>query len=290
MEDGKLQWHPAFAAALRIELEDEMEKLDIKDEYTLSKKPMQIDVLVVKKEKKEPIRKNIGRIFRTYNIIEYKAPDDYVSINDFYKVLGYTCFYQSDTEQVMKINPDELTITFVCSHFPQKMVAHLQNRYRVRLEKQENGIYYINNSYFPMQIVIVNQLSKEENYWLQSLRNDLKPGEEIRELVKNYEKKKKSGLHQAVMNLIVRANWEKMEEEKKMCEALMELFSEELKESENRGIETGIRRGIQTGIRNLIETCFEIGLPEGKTRNKLMEKYELTQETAEAYMEKYWNK
>ena len=157
-----------------------------------------------------------------------------------------------------------------------------------------------------MQIVIVNQLPKEENYWLQSLRNNLKSGEEIRELVKNYEKKKKSGLHQAVMDLIVRANWEKMEEEKKMCEALMELFSEELKESENRGIEagiqrgietgiqrgieTGIQRGIQTGIRNLIETCYEIGLPEGKTRSKLMEKYELPEETAEAYMEKYWNK
>lgn len=145
MEDGKLQWHPAFAAALRIELEDEMEKLDIQDEYTLSKKPMQIDVLVVKKEKKEPIRKNIGRIFRTYNIIEYKAPDDYVSVNDFYKVLGYTCFYQSDTEQIMQINPNELTMTFVCSHFPKKMVAHLQNRYGAGVEKQGKGIYYINN-------------------------------------------------------------------------------------------------------------------------------------------------
>lgn len=58
----KLQWHPAFAAVLRIELEDEMKNLDIKDEYMLSKKPMQIDVLVVEKEKKEPLKKNIGRI------------------------------------------------------------------------------------------------------------------------------------------------------------------------------------------------------------------------------------
>lgn len=70
MEDGKLQWHPAFAAVLRIELEDEMKNLDIKEEYMLSKKPMQIDILVMKKERKEPIKKNIGRIFRTYNIID----------------------------------------------------------------------------------------------------------------------------------------------------------------------------------------------------------------------------
>ncbi len=37
------------------------------------------------------LNKSVGdRIFRTYNIIEYKSPDDYLSINDFYKVYGYT--------------------------------------------------------------------------------------------------------------------------------------------------------------------------------------------------------
>lgn len=86
MEQGKLQWHPAFSAALRIELEEELEILDIVDEYQLSKKPLQMDILIVKKRKDIPVKKNIGRIFRKYNIIEYKAPDDYLSINDFYKV------------------------------------------------------------------------------------------------------------------------------------------------------------------------------------------------------------
>ena len=36
---------------------------------------MQIDVLV-KNEKHVKLRKNIGRIFRQYNIIEYKSPED----------------------------------------------------------------------------------------------------------------------------------------------------------------------------------------------------------------------
>ncbi len=37
------------------------------------------------------LNKSVGdRIFRTYNIIEYKSPDDYLSINDFCKVYGYT--------------------------------------------------------------------------------------------------------------------------------------------------------------------------------------------------------
>ena len=34
------------------------------------------------------------------------------------------------------------------------------------------------------------------------------------------------------MNLIERANWKQMEEEKRMCDALNELFAEELKEAD----------------------------------------------------------
>ena len=46
----KLQWHPAFAAALRIELEEELSRLDIREEFQLTKKPLQMDVLIVRKE------------------------------------------------------------------------------------------------------------------------------------------------------------------------------------------------------------------------------------------------
>ena len=43
----------------------------------------------------------------------FYTSDDYLSINDFYKVYGYTCFYQSDTESVLEILPTELTVTIV---------------------------------------------------------------------------------------------------------------------------------------------------------------------------------
>ena len=55
--DGKLQWHPAFDAALHIELEENLDILDIQTEHLLSKKPMQIDVLIVKKESEQKIKK-----------------------------------------------------------------------------------------------------------------------------------------------------------------------------------------------------------------------------------------
>ena len=247
MTDGKLQWHPGFSAALRVELEEELDELCIEDEHMLSKKPMQIDVLIVKKKGKQPIRKNIGRIFRKHNIIEYKSPEDYLSVNDFYKVYGYTCFYQSETKRVKEIPPEEITITFICNHYPQKLLEHLKNFKGIEDNKQEAGIYYILGDSFPIQLVIVKELSKEENYWLQNLRCNLKTGEEIQEVVRRYEQVKHKAYYSEVMNLIVRANQKQMEEEKNMCEALNELFAEELKEADLRGRKEGRKEGRNVG-------------------------------------------
>ena len=248
MTDGRLQWHPGFSAALRVELEEELDELCIEDEHMLSKKPMQIDVLVVKKKGEQPIRKNIGRIFRKHNIIEYKSPEDYLSINDFYKVYGYTCFYQSETKRVKEIPPEEITITFICNHYPQKLLEHLKKFKGIEVKKQEAGIYYLSGDSFPIQLVIVKELSKEENYWLQNLRCNLKTGEEIQEVVRRYEQVKHKAYYSEVMNLIVRANQKQMEEEKNMCEALNELFAEELKEADLRGRKEGRREGRREGI------------------------------------------
>ena len=70
------------------------------------------------------------------------------------------------------------------------------------------------------------QLQSEEN-----LRTDLEGSEEINELVRRYEERKSSHYYQAVMDLIVRANKEKIEEERYMCEALHELFAEDVEKA-----------------------------------------------------------
>ena len=39
----KLQWHPAFCSALRLELLEDAENLEFTDEFQLTEKPLQID-------------------------------------------------------------------------------------------------------------------------------------------------------------------------------------------------------------------------------------------------------
>ena len=269
MTDGRLQWHSGFSAALRVELEDELDELCIEDEHMLSKKPMQIDVLVVKKKGEQPIRKNIGRIFRKHNIIEYKSPEDYLSINDFYKVYVYTCFYQSETKRVKDIPPEEITMTFICNHYPQKLLEHLKKFKGIEVEKQEAGLYYLLGDSFPIQLVIVKELSKEENYWLQNLRCNLKTGEEIQEVVRRYEQVKHKAYYSDVMNLIVRANQKQMEEEKNMCEALNELFAEELKEADLRGRKEGRKEGRSVGQIEKLKELVQKKLAKNQSIEKI---------------------
>lgn len=269
MTDGRLQWYSGFSAALRVELEDELDELCIEDEHMLSKKPMQIDVLVVKKKGEQPIRKNIGRIFRKHNIIEYKSPEDYLSINDFYKVYGYTCFYQSETKRVKDIPPEEITMTFICNHYPQKLFEHLKKFKGIEVEKQEAGLYYLLGDSFPIQLVIVKELSKEENYWLQNLRCNLKTGEEIQEVVRRYEQVKHKAYYSDVMNLIVRANQKQMEEEKNMCEALNELFAEELKEADLRGRKEGRKEGRSVGQIEKLKELVQKKLAKNQSIEKI---------------------
>lgn len=237
-----LQWHPAFYAGIQIELEGEAENLIFENEHQLGTKPKEIDVLIIKKNPAVQIQKNIGQIFRKHNIIEYKSPEDYVSIDDFYRTYGYACFYKADRGREDAVIIDEITITFVCYHFPQKLINHLQTERNYSMIRTEKGIYHIKGDKIPIQLVIVPKLSAEENLWLKSLTDDLREEQIRTELLPAYRGHKDSHLYQSVMDMIVRANREKFEEVKDMCKALEELMQEELEEMKESGKQEGESR------------------------------------------------
>lgn len=228
-----LQWHPAFFASIQIELAEEADKLIFENEHQLGTKPKEIDVLIIKKNSKEKIQKNLGRIFRTHNIVEYKSPDDYLNIDDFYKVYGYACFYKSDVVQVDQIKADDITITFVCKTYPRKMMRQLEDTRHLRVNRDEMGIYYIQGDIIPMQLIVTSELSEENNLWIRYLTNDLQEKTTVEQLIEEYGKHREEKLYKSAMNIIVRANREKFEEVREMCEALEELMEDKFVEREN---------------------------------------------------------
>ena len=225
-----LQWHQAFYAGIQIELQSYAGALTFENEHMLSTKPMQIDVLVIKKEPQTNIQKNIGRIFRTYNIIEYKSPDDHLNTDDFYKVYGYGCFYKSDTVVVDQIPIRELTLTFVCYHYPRKVIRHLEEMRGCLTEKQEAGIYYVTGDLIPIQIIVVPELTDEKNLWLHSLTNRIRTSKTAAQLIHEYEEHRQNRLYESVMEIVVRSNRSKFQEADSMCQALYDLFKDQLEQ------------------------------------------------------------
>lgn len=259
-DEPMLQWHPAFFAGIRIEFCEEETKMDFESEHQLGTKPMQIDVLIIKKNNNEPLEKNIGRIFRKHNIVEYKSPIDYLSVDDFYKVYGYACFYKADVTQVDSIKVNDITLSFVCKGYPRKLIQHLTEVRGFSIEQFEAGIYYIKGDIFPIQLIVTSRLSKEHNFWLKNLTDDLSDTEAVRELAREYQDKQKNILYRSVMNVIIKANEELFKEECGVCEAIIDLFRDEYDEGVAKAKELGIQQGIQQGMRENILSLFRKGL------------------------------
>ena len=272
-EETALQWHPAFFAGIQIEFSEEKEKLIFENEHQLGTKPKQIDVLIIKKESETKLQKNIGKIFRKFNIIEYKSPKDYISIDDFYQVYGYACFLKADTAKTNEIRAEDITITFVSKRKPEKLVKHLQEERGYRLEEKE-GIYTIYGDFFPMQLLLTSELSKTENFWLSYLTDDLQTVEEANKILGKYEGHQKENLYKSVMNIIVNANKEVFREAKKVCEALRELMKEELEEREKVGRLEGEKAGRLEGERNVKIDLIQTKLSKGKTVEAIAEDLE----------------
>ena len=229
-----LQWHPAFFAGLQIELEEDAENLIFDNEFQLGKKPMAVDVLVVKKNKDLPVRKNIGQIFKKYNIIEYKSPEDSLTIDDFYKVYGYACIYKADTGTVDSIPVEELTITLASGRYPRKLIRHLRVVLHDTVRNVGKGIYYVEGEKIAIQIIVLSQLSKEENLWLSSLTNKLKEKKTVDDLLREFEKHRENTLYRSVMDMILHANKKVFEEVKGMYGFIQELYEDEFEEARKK--------------------------------------------------------
>lgn len=187
-------------------------------------------------------------------------------------------------KKVDSIKAEDITISFFCKGYPRKMMEHLEKERHLKIEWQEKGIYYILGDIFPMQLIITSKLSKEINFWLKNLTNDLKETREMEDLVLEYSKHQKSKLHQSVMNIIVRANRELFRRDHRMCEALMELMQDvmqdELEERENVGIDKGIHIGENRKLQELIRKK----LSKGKSIEQIAEELEEDRSVIEELM------
>ena len=278
----KIDWHSGFVNAMKLELLANEDDLEYEDEHLIANRAQRIDLLIIKKMRSVEIVNEVGTLFDKYNILEYKSPEDSLTLGDFYKILGYTGIYLEELHKYDEYGRDAFTMTFVRRRKPIKLFELLR-RDKHEVFHARKGIYEIKGHLpFRTQVIVSREWDDEEaeiHIWLRSLTNESK-GKELEGILNSTRKlnPKHKWFADGIMNVFARANVELIKEAKEestMCEAINELFAEETKKEKERA-DAAIKRVGEVET-ELGETKTELG----KTKIKLGEAMAKIDEMAE---------
>lgn len=294
MENIKIQWHPGFVAAMDMELSRNREKLKLESEHNLNRKPLEIDLLVIKKEPYEEIHNEIGKLFRGHNIMEYKSPSDTININTLYKVTSYACLYKSYETATETVKENDITISIVRETKPEKLFKYFKEN-NVEVTMPYKGIYYVNwIPLFPIQIIATRELEQDKHMWIKALTDKMEKEdmekliEKSSEISNEHEKE----LVESILEVTLKANSsvaEKLIGDVKMGEMILKivqpLILEKEKKAKTEGIQEGIEKGIEKGkILGAIEILRSFNSNDD-IKTIIMDKYHLTESDAEKYLQ-----
>lgn len=166
------------------------------------------------------------------------------------------CIFRSITGKVNEVDNQDITLTFLVSKFPVKLEKELKKR-QIPLAKRAPGIYDIDKEIFRIQLIVNRKLDAKENLWLRCLDSELTEKSLYEGLERSYAQHKNEERYSAPMNAIVWSNYERKGEGKVMCEALYDLFADELEERLERGRAEGETKGMAVAILDLLEDLGE---------------------------------
>ena len=197
---GKIFWHRPFFEGIQLDLYQYRNHLSYEDEHELSKEALIVDVVVVKNTHGVKIDKDIGKIFKTYNLVEFKSEKDSFSVRDYNKVLGYVQLYSSFEDVPLS----DITLTISLTMYPEALENYLENIMNQKIEDKGNGIYHIQGEKFPVQILESKKLS-DENLFLKHLRSNL-TAEDAAKIAQAYAKLKIVEPKNAYLDGVIKAN------------------------------------------------------------------------------------
>lgn len=282
MSDTKIQWHPGFVAAMDLEFEENRNDLIYEKEYNLNTKPLEIDLLVIKKDPDVQMVNEIGKLFRGYNIVEYKSPDDHMDIDTFYKAGAYGCLYKASGRFVNERAADDITISMIRDTKPEGLFQYFEEHH-IKVINPYAGIYYILDAVlFPTQVIVGRELKREDHTWIKALSDRVQKQEmkELLERINSLTQKLDRELADSVLEVSIRANRKIIEElrgDDGMCEALLEIMEPEINEIRKSEVQKG-------QIYGAISVYRDLKLSEDEILERLQEKYHLSRRDAERYL------
>ena len=196
-----------------LELAESQDYLEIhyEDQYKerLTTGSLGLNTIIVEKKQNIQIKKNIAAIFRRNNIIEYKSPDDYVSVEFFNETLGYCYLYAS----TRRLAITDISLTIVESGYPREVIRHIKEAYGWEVAETESGIHQVRGAgmAFPIQFIEIRKLREDENRWIAALRRDLSAVSQGK-LLKESASNQKENLMEEYLRVVLAANEETLGE------------------------------------------------------------------------------
>ena len=261
LETVNIKWHPGFYGAAELEFLSNKGALEFQREFNLSKEPIRMDLLIIKKLANIRTKNELGHIFKKFNVIEFKSPDDSLSIDDYFKTVGYAGLYKGLGNTVDQIPADELTISIFRESYPREMFGAMKD-WGLEINEHYPGIYYISGKRMPFdtQIVVTKQLNKETHRALRILSKHVNE-DDVRAFIEKAAQMSEPGDRNnvdAVLQVSVSANKDIYEAirrcDKAMCDALRELMKEDFEKQEQETRQETKQETLLETIKNLMDT------------------------------------
>ena len=264
-EVGKVEYHYGFYGAIHVEYEPTHIKMEYLQEHELGDEPVRMDMLLLKREK-TVLTDPIGEFFREHNVLEYKSPEDSLSVSDFYKAQGYALLYKGMEASPDEISLDELTVSLFRHAYPREMLRKLKERGLTVVEAHP-GVYRITGTLsVPTQVVVTSRLPAGQYSAFKALAKNTSK-EDIIRLLSLADGSDASMIEyvRAVLNVSIVINEETVDEIKEagiMPEAVRRVFKEEF-EAERK---EGRLEGREERSQEVYERMRAANIPEEQAR------------------------
>jgi len=258
-------YHNAAFNVLCYRLRQYIENGDIEliDEYQLSKAPLKIDFMIVKKKNDIEPEPKWAKIFRKHNIIEYKSPAAKpLTLAVFNKTIGYANIYAA--QEGVKIS--DVTVTLVCHRTPKKLFKTLKEDFDYDILQKDDGVYYIiQKGVIPEKSLAIQVAVQKSELLLQALDTKAPDGvtvDKVADFMRTDGKNNaeilgywfKALSPKIIKNISERMGLDMYASEKAYLEVMESLgLSDRLRqEGLQKGRQEGLQKGRQEGAREVI--------------------------------------
>ena len=266
-------WHAGFEALLKIETFRYEDKVRIRVEEEIGVMPPRTDFIILVEDERVEFEKEIFKLFRRYNIIEYKNPNDSLNERIIRKVCGYANLLIGSAEHEGDVPPDQVTLSIFRAVKNPELFEQMENNGTLK-RNEISGIYNVTGlTDIPFQIVITGELKGEEYASFRALREKADETD-VEHIVKKAENEVDESIlsnYGILLNLIVAKNprfFSFVKGEMDMKEVLMEMVKDRVEEKANeRERETKISaiESLMINLKLTLEQAMEaLSIPQSQ--------------------------